>query len=348
MPIFSIILMTVFFPLNSFLFLQNEFLHDGKVQNETLADQKSLAGGMVAGAETEKKVEILKAQAVDDPSYWPVRKDGVKDLVVPEAHASVVVDADTGTILHYENGRDHRQIASLTKLMTAILVMEKIPNLDEEVTIDEESVYADGTKVGCLVSGNCTSKRLEIGEKISVRNLLHAMLMNSANDSAIALGKHIGGTQEGFVKIMNSKARELGLADTNFCTASGLDLDDENAAAGCYSSAYDIARIGAYSLRYNTIWEIARTPSDLTITSADGKIKHTIINTDKYLDQKKLTFPLIGTKTGYTPMAGYSLLTIMTDPASKHRIVAVVLDDPKRWQDIRDMASWTFNSYVWQ
>lgn len=348
MSIFSIILMIVFFPLNFFLFLQKGFVDGGKAEAKVVSAEKSLAGGIVEGVETQKKPEILKAQAVDDPEYQPIRKDGVKDLVVPNAHASVVIDGDTGTILHYANGRDHRQIASLTKLMTAILVLEKVPDLDEEVTIDEEAVYSEGTKIGCIVSGNCATKRLVIGEKISVRSLLQAMLMNSANDSAIALAKHVSGTQIDFVGLMNAKAKNLGLTDTHFCTASGLDLDDEDAASKCYSSAYDIARIAAYALRFDTIWKIARMPSDSTIVSTDGKIKHTIINTDRYLDQNNLAFNLIGTKTGFTPLAGYSLLTIVTDQSMKHRVVAVVLDDPQRWQDTKNMLSWTFDSYTWQ
>jgi len=345
MGIGATILMILIFPMNSFLLMQ-EGLSDGK---QAQADVQSIQG-LVKGTESSKSEEPAepKAQAVDNPQYQPVRKDGVKDLAVPNAHASVVIDADTGMILHYSNDRTHRQIASLTKLMTAILVMEKVKNLDEDVTIDREAVSADGTKVGCLISGNCTSQRLEIGEKISVRNLLQAMLMNSANDTAIALSKYVAGSQDAFVDIMNKKAKELGLDDTHFCTPSGLDLDDETAAAGCYSSAYDIARIAAYSLRYDTIWKIARTPSNLTIVSADGKIQHTILNTDRYLDQKNQPLNLIGTKTGYTPLAGYSLLTIVNDPSMKHKIVAVVLDDPQRWQDINNMINWTFNSYTWQ
>jgi serine-type D-Ala-D-Ala carboxypeptidase (penicillin-binding protein 5/6) len=350
MGIGATILMVIFFPLNAFLLIQEGFSGENRVQADASAFEQNVQG-LVKGAETKKTEEAAKpepkAQAVDNPKYQPVRKDGIKDLVVSNAHASVIIDADSGMILQHNNGRDHRQIASLTKLMTAVLVMEKIKDLDEEVAIDEEAVYADGTKVGCLTSGNCTSRRLQLGEKISARNLLQAMLMNSANDTAIALGKHISGSQEAFVDLMNEKAKNLGLTDTHFCTASGLDLDDD-AASGCYSSAYDIARIAAYSLRFDTIWKIARTPSNLVITSMDGKIQHTILNTDRYLDQKSQPLNLIGTKTGYTPLAGYSLLTIVTDPSTKHRIVAVVLDDPQRWQDVKDMINWAFDSYTWE
>jgi D-alanyl-D-alanine carboxypeptidase len=144
---------------------------------------------------------------------------------------------------------------------------------------------------------------------------------------------------------MNKKAKELGLVDTNFCTASGLDLDDEVAAAGCYSSAYDIARIAAYSLRYDTMWKMFRLPNNSIVNSADKKIEHTILNTDLVLDQ----IPnVLGGKTGFTPMAGYSLLMAVSDTSTKHRIISVVLSDPNRWQDIRSAIDWTFSSYSWK
>ena len=346
MSIGAIILMIIFFPLNSFLFFHESWAGGKQVQADFSASDKSIQG-LVKGEEIQKQPEVPKpkAQATDQPEYQPYRKDGVKDLVVPGAHASVIVDADTGTLFQYQNGRDHRQIASLTKLMTATLAMERIKNLDEEVTIDEESVYADGTKIGCPRSGYCISPRLKVGEKITVRNLLQAMIMNSANDAAIALGKYMGGSQDAFANIMNAKVKDLGLTDTHFCTPSGLDLDDESAAAGCYSSAYDIARIAAYSLRYDTIWKLARMPNNSIVTSADGKIQHTILNTDQLLGQMP---NMIGTKTGFTPMAGYSLLMLTADPSTKHRIVAVVLDDATRWTDIKTMVNWAFSAYTWK
>jgi D-alanyl-D-alanine carboxypeptidase len=345
MGIGATILMIVFFPLNSFLLFHESWATGKQVQADFSTTENSIQG-LVKGVEIQKQPEIIqiKAQAVDNPQYQPQRKDGVRDLVVPSAHASVIIDADTGTILHYSEGRTQRQIASLTKIMTAVLVMEKVKNLDEEVIIDEEAVYADGTKIGCPRSGYCISPRLKIGEKITVRSLLTAMLMNSANDAAIALSKHIAGTQNNFADMMNSKAKDMNLTDTNFCTASGLDLDDEVAAARCYSSAYDIARIGAYSLRFDTIWKIARMPNNSIVTSIDGKIEHTILNTDQLLDQMP---NIIGAKTGFTPLAGYSLLTVVSDPSTKHRIVGVVLDDSQRWLDIKTMVNWTFNSYTW-
>ena len=332
--------MIVFFPLNSFLLMQ-EGLSGGK---QVQAEGAQSIQGIVKGTETKRAK--TKPQAVEEPKYQPIRKEGAKDLVLPDAHASVVIDADTGTVLQYKNDRQQRQIASLTKIMTAVLAVEKIKNLDEEVTIDEEAVYTAGTKIGCPCSGRCNSQRLQIGEKISARNLLKAALLNSANDAAIALGKHISGSQDDFAELMNKKAKSLGLTDTHFCTPSGLEPDGKEAE--CYSSAHDIAKIAAYSLRYDEIWKVFKLLSSeepITIKSADGKIEHTVLNTLSNLNQIQNT---VGGKTGFTPLAGYSLLSVIKDPSEKHKIVAVVLDDVTRWQDIKDMAEWTFNSYTWK
>lgn len=272
----------------------------------------------------------------------PSKKADVGDLYVAGAHASVVLDADSGTVLHEEDAHERRQIASLTKLMTAMITVERIKNMDEVVTITQEAVYIEGTKVGCPRSGYCVGNRLKVGEQVSVRNLLKAALMNSANDAAVSLGMHIGGTQAGFADIMNKRAAELGLKNTHFCTPSGLEIDGHESE--CYSSAYDIAKITENALKYDILWEIMRLP-DTIITSVDGKQSHDIFNTDKILDQ----YPnLLGTKTGFTPLAGYSLLAVATDPTKKHRVVSVVLDDSQRWQDIQHMFNWAFTSFTWQ
>nr|HPN55111.1 hypothetical protein [Candidatus Moranbacteria bacterium] len=229
-----------------------------------------------------------------------------------------------------------------------VLVVEKIKDLDkEEIEIDEEAIYADGTKIGCPRSGFCNSQRLKIGEKVSARNLLRAALINSANDAAIALGKHLAGSQNDFADMMNKKAKELGLTDTHFCTASGLE-EPAGQEKECYSSAYDIARIAAYSLRYEDIWNVyksAFSENNLEISSADEKTKHSLINTVSNLLQVPNA---LGGKTGFTPLAGYSLLTVAADPSGKHQIVSVVLDDINRWQDTKTMINWAFASYEWR
>lgn len=275
-------------------------------------------------------------------SYQPEFKEYSPRLTIVSAHASIIMDAESGKVLYERNAHERRQIASLTKLFTATLVMEQIADLETLVTIDEEAVYSEGTRIGCPRSGFCNGVRLKVGEKISARNLLKAALMNSSNDAAIALGKHIGTTQEGFAAIMNKRAKELGLVNSNFCTPSGLEPDGREHE--CYSSASDIAKIAVHALQFPEIWEIMRYEKQF-ITSADGELSHEIFNTDQLLGQ----FPnLLGTKTGFTPLAGYSLLAVASDNSTKHKVIAVVLDDQSRWQSIQSMFDWSFQAFDWK
>lgn len=333
----AVLLITILVsPLNFLWLAPGSFINSGGENKAVIQNAGDEKEGEVQGEEARNE-EIFA-----DSSTVPVRNEGITDLAVPNAHSSLVLDVGTGTILHYDNGREHRPIASLTKLMTAVLVMEKIKDLSEETIIDSDAVYAEGTKIGCPRSGYCISPRLKVGEKISVMNLLKAMLMNSANDAAIALAKHVSGTEEKFVELMNKKAQAMGLEDTHFCTSSGLEIEGKESE--CYSSAYDISRIAAYSMKYDLVWEIFRLPNNTTVYSADGTCSHQIINTDLVLDQ----IPnCLGGKTGFTPMAGHSLLLAASDATGKHKIIAVVLDDPYRWQDVRKMVDWAFRAYAW-
>jgi len=290
-----------------------------------------------------KKPERVLAQASDNPEYQAVRDENMANLVIPTAHAYVVVDADTGKVLAGSHETDRRQIASLTKMMTAILTMEKIENLDDPIAVGEEEVYIEGTKIGCPRSGYCISPRLKIGEQVSARSLLQAMLINSANDAAVALGKHISGSQDAFADLMNQKAQQMGLTDTHFCTPSGLEPDGRESE--CYSSAADIARIAAYSMRYDLIWNMFDYPNNCEITSCDGQTSHTLLNTDVAMSDIPNA---MGAKTGFTPAAGYSLLLGASDSSKLHRVVVVVLDDPYRWQDIRTAIDWTLKAYSWE
>lgn len=274
-------------------------------------------------------------------SLSPVRKPDYADITI-WAGSYVAIDVDSGTILGYYNGRKRTQIASLTKVMTAVLTMEKVKDLEEEAIITREALNVPGTVVGCPTSEFCNGNRMYTGEKIKVKDVLKAMLMNSANDAASALAIHIAGSQNNFVKMMNDKAKEIGLKDTNFCTPSGLEIDGKESE--CYSSAYDIARIAAYSLKYNQIWDIMKTEEDV-IYSTDGTYSHNLKNTDMLLSEMP---ECIGGKTGFTPMAGKSLMTAAIDPTRQHKIIAVILNDPSRWTDMKTLINWVFDNYEWK
>lgn len=272
----------------------------------------------------------------------PLKKTNATEMYV-RARSAIAIDAQTNTILHYQNGKKRMAIASLTKMMTAVLVMEHVEDLDKEVvTINKDMLRVEGTVIGCPTSTNCISNRIRVGEKLTVMSLMKAMLMNSCNDAAYALGIHIAGSKEKFADMMNAKAKDLGLMDTHFCNPNGLD-EDAN-PGGCYSSAYDLARISAYSLKYDTVWNIMRQP-DQDIVSTDGTISHHIINTDVLLEQMP---NCLGGKTGFTYEAGKSLMMAAHHPLNrKHKVVAVLLDADYRWEDMRNLINWSFASYAW-
>ncbi len=300
--------------------------------------------GRVAGEFSERRLPVVAERHDFSSEFRPLPKSDPGIFAVPTAHSAVLLDAATGIALFEQDADAHRAIASITKLMTAMIAVEETDDLDKPAIITENAVYAEGTRVGCPRSGYCIGERLHVGERISVRNLLKAALMNSANDAAIALSEHVSGSQGAFVERMNRRAKELGLENTHFCTASGLELDDAAAEARCHSSARDVATIAAYALRYDIIWETMRMEKT-DIFSADGKYAHEIFNTDQMLGYPNL----LGTKTGFTPRAGYSLMAVAGDPANpRHRLVAVVLDDPTRWGSVKDMFSWGFSSYEWK
>lgn len=304
------------------------------------SSQRERVAGVSDAREASKSIILEDLFPIE--GAVPVRKTNSSDFALPNAHASIILDAESGTILFHQEGTERRQIASLTKIMTALLVMESVESLDEVVTITEDVYRVDGTVVGCPRAGYCISNRLVVGEKMTVHNLMRAMLMNSANDAALALAIHIKGSERAFVDRMNERARELGLKDTNFCTPSGLEIDGQESS--CYSTAYDIARVAIHLLPYEEVWKIFQTPA-MTITSVDGARSHEILNTDQILG----TFPqIIGAKTGFTPAAGRSLLAVARDVRGDNPIVTVLLDDPYRWEDIKQAVLWAYGSYRWE
>jgi serine-type D-Ala-D-Ala carboxypeptidase (penicillin-binding protein 5/6) len=299
-------------------------------QKEGSADGDSLKGSL----STQQK----ENSSSNNSELAPQRKEDYSDIKIP-SRSSVVIDFNSGTILHYDNGREKMPIASLTKIMTAILVMENIKNLDEPVTISEEPLLTQAAKVGCPTTGRCVSEKLHVGEKVTAGDLMKAMLIDSANDAAIALGDYIAGSQKDFSVLMNAKAKDLNLMDSHFCNSSGLDEEE------CYSSAYDVARIASYSMRYDNIWKIMNT-SKTEISSIDGKFTHQLKSTDLLLDQ----IPnCLGGKTGFTYNAGKSLMLAAADPADEHhKIIAVILNDNARWTDMKNLINWTLNNYSWK
>ena len=241
----------------------------------------------------------------EESSDKPVFSDDIEvinpsDLPKIEAEAAIVMEVKTGRVLYDKNAYSKRSIASTTKIMTAILAIEN-GNLDELVTVSKRAAAIGGSTI-----------HLKAGEKLSLRDLLYGLMLNSGNDAAIAIAEHIGGTVEDFAEMMNKKARELGAKNTNFKTPHGLDTP------GHYSTAYDMALLTRYALQNKVFNEIVRTQS----AQIPGRSLH---NTNEMLD---LYAGADGVKTGYTGQAGRCLVTSAT--RNGFRVISVVLNCPSR------------------
>ena len=254
----------------------------------------------------------------------PSRIKGVADFKI-EAKAALILDVGTDAVLYSKNSDQKMPIASLTKIMTALVVLENV-DLNSVVTISKNAFDTDGRK-----------DNLVVNEKIKAENLLKIMLIRSNNTAAVSLAEHSSGSVEEFVELMNQKAELLGLKNTKFSNPTGFD------AEGNYSTAYDVAQLFDYVSDELLIWEILRTQK-LSIDSLDGKIKHNLKNTNLLLGRLE---NITGGKTGLTDEAGQCLVLIIGDPIDNHQIVSIVLNAEDRFLETEKLVRWVFGSYRW-
>lgn len=241
---------------------------------------------------------LMLALAVPAPCFAAVDEKTV------EAPSAVLVSADTGAVLFVKNAHDRRSPASVTKLMTMLLVAE---------ALDTGKIKLTDTVTG---SANAASKGgsqiwLEVGEQMTVEELLKAVVIASANDACTALAEFVAGSDGAFVQCMNARAKELGLQDTHFENCTGLD----DTAKNHFSSAYDLAVIAREVLRHNWITKYTTVWLD---SLRDGKTE--LNNTNKLVN----TYDgITGLKTGTTEKAGFCLCA--TARRDGMQLIAVVL-----------------------
>jgi D-alanyl-D-alanine carboxypeptidase (penicillin-binding protein 5/6) len=251
-------------------------------------------------------------------AYLKYLRGGRTALPLPPLHAAAVLleDLDSGRVLVAQGADAPRAPASLVKMMTALLVVERL-SLDATVTVP-----AGAPSVGEAVGG--TAMGLTPGERLSVRDLLYGMLLPSGNDAAYTLAQAVGGTQEGFAGLMNARAAALGLRHTHFTQAYGLDQ------AGQYSTTRDLAVVAAALLRVPALAAIVRTPA-YTIPATAAHAAYSLQATDQLLG----TYPgVYGVKTGTTPAAGQCLVSALRTRAG-HHLLGVVLGSTDRYADMR-------------
>ena len=236
------------------------------------------------------------------------------------ANSYILMDMTTGRVLDGKNYNTPYLIASITKIMTCLLAIES-NKLDDVVIVDE--VINDSYGSGIYI---------EVGEELTLRDLLYGLMLRSGNDAALVIAKYIGGDVETFVKMMNNKAKELGMKNTIFNNPSGLDNTDN----GNYSSSYDMAILTKYAMKYKEYREIVSTKSYKLKTNKKSYIWK---NKNKLLQYKYIT----GGKTGYTEKAKRTLVS--TASINNMDLVVVTIKDSDDWNTHKNLYEWASNNY---
>ena len=256
----------------------------------------------------------------------PVRADELK--LAENAKAAILIEASTGEVLFEKNADEKLVPASMTKMMSMLLIIENIEKgvlkWNQEITVSENAASMGGSQI-----------LLEAGEKMTVEDLFKGVAIASGNDAVVALGEAIAGTEEGFVDMMNDRAKELGLKNTNFKTPHGLD------EANHYSSARDMSAIARELVKHEKVLEFTSVYEDYLREDTDRKIW--LVNTNKLV---RFYDGVDGLKTGYTESAGYCLTA--TAKKDGMRIIAVVMGEPDsktRNQEVSEMLDYSFAQY---
>jgi D-alanyl-D-alanine carboxypeptidase len=277
----------------------------------------------ISGTSAKPEPVVLTYEDTLPASMIPVKKPNAVEPVIG-ADAAIIADFESGEVLWGKNHNKKMQIASITKLMTAIVALEQ-GDISENVIVSRNAANTGGSKIW-----------LYSGEEITLSNLLKASLIHSGNDAAIAISEHIGGSTEEFVKKMNQKAKELRLYGTKF--ANPIGFDDLNN----HSTVRDLSLLARYAYRKPFIRNAVKTKTT-TIASTDGKLTHDLTSTNKLLDS---FLNVMGLKTGHTEAAGLCFVSIIENDKG-NKIITVVLNSPDRFAETKMLASWAFRSYIW-
>ena len=232
------------------------------------------------------------------------------------AASAILVDGGSGRVLFSQNADEERAIASITKLMTALVAVESTADLSQEVTVKREYTLTEGS-----------SMYLKVGEKLTLEDLLYGLLLVSGNDAALAVAGFCAGDVETFVEWMNRKAEELGMEHSHFSNPNGLSSDDH------YSTAADMAKLARVVMDNEILAKIVSTKS-ITIGT------RSLTNHNKLLWQYE---GCVGMKTGYTDKAGRTLVS--SAERDGQRLIAVTLCDPNDWRDHAALFDYGFEEW---
>lgn len=236
------------------------------------------------------------------------------------AKGAILINGDTGEVIYEQNADTRLSMASTTKIMTALLLCEH-GDFEREITVTAEMLRVEGSSMGLLA-----------GDKVTLHDLLYGLMLASGNDAANVVAYVIGGTVNGFVKMMNSKAAELGLKNTNFVTPSGLDAEEH------YTTARDLANLARFAMQ-NEDFAAAVSTKSATLNYGNPPYKRTLTNHNKLLSGFD---DAVGIKTGFTKKSGRCLVSAAKRDGKF--VIAVTLNDPNDWADHKSMLTYGLNA----
>ena len=251
------------------------------------------------------------------------------------ARSAVLMDADSGRILFAKNGQEQRAMASTTKIMTCILALEN-GDLSDEVAVSAEAASQPAVRLG-----------MREGQRFYLKDLLYSLMLESHNDSAVAVAEHIGGSVEGFASMMNKKAMELGCGDTYFITPNGLDAEDKTGVH--HTTAEDLARIMKYCImdseKRDAFLEITRTES-YTFSDCEGNGSYSCNNHNSFLHMME---GALSGKTGFTAEAGYCYVGALRQDDRTFIVALLACGWPNnkgyKWSDTRKLMEYALENY---
>ncbi len=254
------------------------------------------------------------------------------------ALAACLMDAESGRVLYEKNGSEHRANASTTKILTLILTLER-GNPDDVVTVSERAARQPEVKLG-----------MHTGEQYRLGDLCYSLMLESHNDSAVAIAEHVGGSVEGFAALMNEKAQELGCGQTHFITPNGLDESDETDFHG--TSAIDLAKIMSYCILRSPMrgefLNITRT-QDYKFTDVSGKRQYACCNHNAFLHMMD---GVISGKTGFTADAGYCYVGALERDGRTFVVTLLGCGWPNnktyKWKDCQKLFAYGIDNYEYR
>lgn len=258
---------------------------------------------------------IPSKRAFADTGYF------LSDKLKLSAECSIIMEADSRRVLYASNSHSKRAMASTTKIMTALAVIENC-DLDDTVTIPIEAQGVEGSSI-----------YLTAGEKLTVKELLYGLMLQSGNDAAVALAIHCSGSISEFANLMNETAERIGALNSHFVNPNGLPNSDH------YTTAYDLALIAAKAMEYDDFREIVST-TKITIRWGDNDYDRVLVNKNKMLMQYE---GADGIKTGYTVAAGRCLVASAT--RNGMTLIAVVLNCSPMYADCTSLLDFGFSNY---